>query len=353
VLLTDQGINVQPTTLHRTLYPTTLSSPLLPVSLLENQTAGAIVPGTAHITPSLITPTHRLTYTDVDERLEECDASQEPLLHALARVAAARHALRCAAGAVDINMPETKLDVADPGAESPTVTVEVCDAGTSPSRQLVAEMMILAGEIAAAKGAELGVPLPYRGQNPPVLPSEEELAGVPEGPCRMALLRTCMTRSVTVADAPVRHAGLGLPGYVQVTSPIRRYGDLLAHWQLKAVLRGAPPPFATGTLTDELTALAATTQYVSKLEREASSYWVALFFKSVLAKDRSGGRWDATFLTWFKQEAGLGRVLLEGLGLETIVRVSRPAVPGTSFAVKCVSADPLLGMYRLEEASDV
>jgi hypothetical protein len=30
------------------------------------------------------------------------------------------------------------------------------------------------------------------------------------------LLRSCMTRSVTVADAPKRHAGLGLDAYVQV-----------------------------------------------------------------------------------------------------------------------------------------
>lgn len=32
---------------------------------------------------------------------------------------------------------------------------------------------------------------------------------------------------------PGAHAGLGLAAYVQVTSPIRRYADLMAHWQLK------------------------------------------------------------------------------------------------------------------------
>ena len=35
--------------------------------------------------------------------------------------------------------------------------------------------------------------------------------------------------------------------------------------------------------------------------------------------------WEATFLCWLKQEAGLGRVLLEGLGLETVVRFNSPA----------------------------
>ena len=35
--------------------------------------------------------------------------------------------------------------------------------------------------------------------------------------------------------------------------------------------------------------------------------------------------WEATFLCWVKQETGLGRVLLEGLGLETVVRFNSPA----------------------------
>jgi hypothetical protein len=34
--------------------------------------------------------------------------------------------------------------------------------------------------------------------------------------------------------------------------------------------------------------------------------------------------WGATFLCWLKQEIGLGRVLIGGLGLETVVRINRP-----------------------------
>lgn len=83
-------------------------------------------------------------------------------------------------------------------------------------------MMILAGEAVGELGRALGVPLPYRGQAEPVLPEQDELAAVPPGPCRAVLLRMRMTRSLTQAHAPVRHAGLGLDAYVQFTSPIRR-----------------------------------------------------------------------------------------------------------------------------------
>ncbi|KAI4340075.1 hypothetical protein MLD38_024947 [Melastoma candidum] len=47
---------------------------------------------------------------------------------------------------------------------------------------------------------------------------------------------------------PIRHGVLGLPGHVQFTSPIRRYMDLLAHYQVKAFLRGETLPFTGGQL---------------------------------------------------------------------------------------------------------
>ena len=56
-------------------------------------------------------------------------------------------------------------------------------------------------------------------------------------------------RSTLSTDGPASHAGLGLEAYVQSTSPIRRYSDLVAHWQVKAALRQlrlaeAEPPAA-------------------------------------------------------------------------------------------------------------
>ena len=41
-----------------------------------------------------------------------------------------------------------------------------------------------------------------------------------------------MTRSTMSTSSGNPHAALGLPAYVQFTSPIRRYTDLLAHYQV-------------------------------------------------------------------------------------------------------------------------
>lgn len=109
-------------------------------------------------------------------------------------------------------------------------------------------------------------------------------------------------------------------------SPPNRYGDLLAHWQLKAALRGDAPPYTADGLLDVVEGVGATTQAMAKLEREAESYWVAEYFRQAAAAAPAAAQpaWAAMFLCWLKQEVGLGRVLLEGLGLETVVRLPSP-----------------------------
>jgi hypothetical protein len=48
--------------------------------------------------------------------------------------------------------------------------------------------------------------------------------------------------------------------------------------------------------------------------------------------------------------AGLGRVLIESLGLESVARVNTPMVPGVRLEVACVHVDARQGIWRLDEA---
>ncbi|PRW58916.1 ribonuclease [Chlorella sorokiniana] len=299
------------------------------------------------VVPSLVQPARRLTYVLVDEIFQECSEADEPDLFELRKLSAARRSWRLTSGATEIAMPESMVSVEGAHEEEPRITIEEEDQYASPARQLVAEMMILAGEAVGELGRQLGVPLPYRGQAEPVLPDADELAAVPPGPCQAVMLRMRMTRSVMATAVPLRHAGLGLEAYVQFTSPIRRYGDLLAHWQLKAALRGDAPRYDAGQLSDVIEATGATTQALMKLEREAESYWVAEYFRQA-ARSEPTPAWAVTFLCWLKQEVGLGRVLMDGLGLETVVRINSPVQPGDQLVVKCSHTDVKMGMWRLD-----
>ncbi|CAL8468647.1 g8187 [Coccomyxa elongata] len=302
------------------------------------------------VVASHVTPARRMTYHEVDEALASNDPSQiSPDLCALHQASEARQAWRLRQGAAAISLDECVVHVADPRAPDPAVTLERVQQWDSPSRTLVSEMMILAGQVAATVGQKVGLALPYRGQAKAVLPSEADLAGVPEGPCRAVLLRSRMVRGVCTTHDALPHAGLGLPAYVQVTSPIRRYSDLLAHWQLKAHLRGQEPPWGVHSLSVLLDDVTSSVREHIALEREITNYWLAKYFQAEMAADPSR-TWSALLLHWIRQDTGLAQVQLDESGLETVVRIDRPATVGERLELRCASTDVRAGIYRLEEA---
>jgi len=187
--------------------------------------AGAVESYKIHA--SRIRVTYRLTYEDVDEMLD-LGVEAESELQAIAAWAKKRYAWRQSQGAISIQIPESSIKV-----DGDDITVIVLE--NSLSRTLVAEMMILAGEVAARYAHENQLPLPFRNQPQPELPPQEELMLLPAGPVRSCAIRRCMPRS-ELSLTPSGHASLGLETYAQVTSPIRRYSDLLAHFQIKAHL---------------------------------------------------------------------------------------------------------------------
>lgn len=100
-----------------------------------------------------------------------------------------------------------------------------------PAMRLVSEMMILCGEVIATLGSYNNIPLPYRGQ-PQSNIDTSAFDHLPEGPVRSSAIVRIMRAAEMDFRKPIRHGVLGLPGYVQFTSPIRRYIDLLAHYQV-------------------------------------------------------------------------------------------------------------------------
>lgn len=133
-------------------------------------------------------------------------------------------------GAIDATVPEASIRVPDSDNSKPSIIMSVVDQAGRAS-QLVTEMMIACGEALAAFGEEHNISLPYRGQASQEIP-EDDIKAIPEGPCRAIALRKYLGRADMSFMKPIEHAALGVQGYVQFTSPIRRYSDLLAHYQV-------------------------------------------------------------------------------------------------------------------------
>jgi exoribonuclease II len=287
------------------------------------------------IRPSLVKPTYRLTYEDVDEILE-LGVRAEPEIAAIARWAKRREAWRQSQGAITIRMPESSIKV-----YNDEITIQVLE--DSSSRTLVAEMMILAGEVAGRYGEVHSLALPFRGQPQPELPPETELMQLPAGPVRYCAIRRCMPRS-EVSITPARHASLGLNTYTQVTSPIRRYADLLAHFQIKAHLRGDPPPFSIEATKDLIHAVSSTAYEATLVERQTNRYWGLEYLRR-----HPEEIWQSLMLRWLREHENLGLVLLEDLGLEIAMRFSRSINVGDRLDLRVAYADPRQDIIQFSE----
>lgn len=288
------------------------------------------------IHPSLVKPTYRLTYDDVDEILQ-LGVRAEPELEAIATWAKRRESWRQSQGAISIHMPESSIKV----GEDDEIIIQVLE--DSIARQLVAEMMILAGEVAAQYGQAHQLVMPFRNQPQPELPPEEELMLLPAGLVRDCAIRRCMPRS-EMSTTPGRHATLGLDTYTQVTSPIRRYTDLLAHFQLKAHLRGDPPPFSSEEIKELVQGVGAAVYESVLVERQTKRYWALEYLRR-----HPEQVWSALLLRWLREHESLGLVMLEELGIELAMRFDRPVEPGEHFEVQVTYANPRQDVIQLRE----
>lgn len=168
-------------------------------------------------------------------------------------------------GSIDINLPEVHIFV-DP--ETKKVSIE--QFVEYESNNVVREMMLLAGEGAAHFAFENNIPFPYVSQESPNLPSN-----IPEGLAgEFKTVKSMHKRSVGIT--PAAHAGIGIGMYSQVTSPLRRYSDLIAHQQLRAFLDGREL-IEKNTMLERISAGDEAAIACKKAERKSNLHWTLIY----------------------------------------------------------------------------
>ena len=144
-----------------------------------------------------------------------------------------------------------------------------------------------------------------------------------------AIYRVQSTGKVRFSVHAEPHEALGVNGYAWMSSPLRRYVDLVNQWQLAAALSGRRPPFARNSdgLLTALRAFEITATRFDEHQRGMEDYWS---------------------LRWLVQEgvtSAAAVVLRESLvrfeGLPLVARVpSLPtAEPGTRVALEIKAVD--------------
>jgi exoribonuclease-2 len=240
----------------------------------------------------------RLSYAQADQCLGEAPLAE------LLRLSRRYRQRRRAAGAAFIQLPEVKIRVREQG-------VQIHPLPSLQSREMVTDLMLMAGEAVARYCLERDIPLPFASQAPPDAPGE------PQGMAAMYAYRR-QFKPTQVKTQPEPHAGLGLAVYSRSTSPLRRYSDLLTHQQLRAHLAGREP-MDIHTLSERLSQADLAGMAIRKAERLSNEHW-----RLVYLRDHPEWRGDAVVVA---REGERATVLIPALGMEAKIRIkSAPAL---------------------------
>ncbi|KAL2319999.1 hypothetical protein Fmac_028968 [Flemingia macrophylla] len=289
---------------------------------------------------SVIKPTYMLTYESASELLH-LNLQEEGELRILSEAANLRSHWRRQQGAVETATLDTRIKVSNPEDPEPSIKLYV-ENQADPAMRLVSEMMILCGEAIATFGSQNDIPLPYRGQ-PQSDMNVSDFSHLPEGPVRSFALVRVMRAAEIDFRKPARHGVLGIPGYVQFTSPIRRYVDLLAHYQVKAFLRGEPLPFTAGKLEGIAAVVNENVRTVRKLSSISLRYWILEYLRRQ-PKERT---YRALVLKFMKDR--IAALLLVEVGFQASSWISVGTQIGDEVIVKVVEAHPRDDIIFLKE----
>jgi exoribonuclease II len=292
--LPERRIPMLPETLSENTFSLLAREPRLAVSFLVMLSAAGEIKDYT-IVPSLIRVHQRLTYHEVDFLM-----GQEERLADLHRLTGKLRERRLSRGGVQLQFPDVFIYTDAQGE----VRVEIEDTET-PSHDMVSEAMILANYLGAKYLSERGLPALYRSQAPP----REELVTVESKSLFQLWQNRRRLSRVVLEPEPQPHWGLGLPVYTTMSSPIRRYLDIIIQRQLLAGLSEQPLPYSREDLEGLLTTLEPALRRAGILKTRRLRYWLLKYLSQ-----RLGQKMPALVL---EQHPNRYRLLLPDILLET------------------------------------
>ena len=238
----------------------------------------------------------RISYAEADQRLQEAP------FKALLEKSRLYRQRRKAAGAAFIQLPEVKLKVRDD-------KVEIVPLPKLDSREMVTDLMLMAGEGIARYCHERDIPIPYATQAPP-----EEQNGAEDMAGMYAYRR--FFKPTQVKTLPEPHSGLGLAAYSRATSPLRRYSDLLTHQQVRAHLKGEAL-LDIHAVSERIAQSEMGSMANRKTERVSNNHWRLIYLR-----DHTDWRGEGVIVA---KEGERATVLIPSIGLEAKVRIKGEA----------------------------
>lgn len=280
-----------------------------------------------------------LTYTGADKAIEE---RADPSLVLAFDLATRLFENRLRHGAAVIQKPDPVVTLS---GEPHDIRVHVELKPPAPRAELVvSELMILINSGLAAWAQRQGTPMLHRTQDIALPP---EASGVFSEPAESLRVMKLLVPPV-LETQPRRHAALGVAAYAPVSSPLRRYTDLVNLAQISGVLSSGSPRFAKEELEALLPELNTRLAAVSQVQRYRPRYW-----KLVYLAQRKGASWPVVLV-----DEGGSYPTLALPELQIHVRAPKSLLgeklfPGQRFMVTFGRIDPLANEIKVVEALEV
>jgi exoribonuclease-2 len=209
---------------------------------------------------SLVRVEKQWTYDEVNESFD-----REPLLLEMRRLSQLMRQRRLDQGAMVLSLPEIAVEVTAQGA----VVLHKVEQDT-PSRGMVAEFMIFYNWLAARFCKQHAVPAIYRCQEAPA----ERVSAQEINYIYYVFKQRRKLSPLSIHTEPKPHSSLGVDMYTTVSSPIRRYYDLLVQRQIKTYLSRGTPLYTREEIEKKRLMLDPLLKSIELLTRNSTRYWI-------------------------------------------------------------------------------
>ena len=196
--------------------------------------------------------------------------NENAVLSKLKDIAIFHKAFRSDNGAIKLNLPNVDVKVKDQ-------KVFIRPQEDSNSRELVAEMMVIAGRAIAQFSVENGISMPYLTQDTGNF-SKEVIENIQNLTIAKAFEATKGFKRSKISVKPSIHAGLGVSAYIRVTSPMRRYLDLLAQQQLVRFINQLPT-LNDSDVKEKIKVINTSMPKINKAIRQSAEHFKCIYLK--------------------------------------------------------------------------
>ena len=220
---------------------------------------------------TLITSTKSLSYSEAELIIEDQNHKLNKTFNNLDKICFESRNERILAGAFSFDRPQVKFS----GISSENIQV-ILESNLLKSKLIIAELMIIFNQFAALFCYTNKLPAIFRTQ---------EIIDLPEFTYSNAYswYKTSQhLRPARISTKAKEHSGLGTALYVQSTSPLRRFSDLVMQRQIKSLIDSTSTPYDIKEISSIGVHGESLAKNLSRIEESRKKYWFLVYLKQSL-----------------------------------------------------------------------